>query len=262
MAFMSWNFDVVKSVYEATGRGFLHRVDDRINVHPMFVAHNIRKMVAEEGADPQSPEVVAKAREQAAGKPSSHMAYQSPTFGYVSQWISEVGSKEDLAALLRHADRFLRPTWEHGGLYYARSEETYDDNGNYLHGDPYTGNSAIGYARLNVNEGQHKMWASPWTKSQVKSRPYVDGFDLGSNIDCTRGIWDEKEQAMIISLRSWNGDKVKASMNVHTLPNGLHGVYINGDLSKVEEVTAAKGSISVAVDVDGNGVDVVVMRSH
>ena len=41
--------------------------------------------------------------------------------------------------------------------------------------EPYSGNRAIGYARLNVEDGQKRIW---WTPDEVRSRPCIEGVRL------------------------------------------------------------------------------------
>jgi hypothetical protein len=76
-------------------------------------------------------------------------------------WLSEVDPCDDLAGLLNHADRFLTPEWEKGGLFYPHHDIQRDKDGNWTHVDPFSGNAAIGYARLNVANGQRRMWDTP-----------------------------------------------------------------------------------------------------
>jgi hypothetical protein len=47
------------------------------------------------------------------------------------------------------------------------------------------------------------MWEKPWTPGHVSHYPFVDGLDLGSGVDFLRGVWDRKECAMVVTLRSW-----------------------------------------------------------
>ncbi|KAJ4291739.1 hypothetical protein N0V90_009634 [Kalmusia sp. IMI 367209] len=259
MAFMSWNHDVVKSLYPATGHGYLQRHGDRLNLNPQTLANKIRDLVQSEGADPDSPATLEQAKQLVTGKPQVTKPYMSPTFGYIAQWLSEVENGDDLAALLRHADAYLRPTWEKGGLYYERCEQGWDREGNFTFGDAYTGNAAIGYARLNIKDGQKKMWEAPWTKENVESRPWIGGFGLGNGVDCLRGIWDEVERAMVVSLRTWDGRKQHVEMSVNALPSGTWGVYVDSELVRIVEVKPEAKVVSLEIEVSGEPVDVVVI---
>lgn len=54
--------------------------------------------------------------------------------------------------------------------------------------DPFTGNAAIGYARLNAENGKKKIWNFPWEKEDRASRPWVDGIDYPQGLNCLRGV--------------------------------------------------------------------------
>jgi hypothetical protein len=173
-----------------------------VNSNSTAVGSAFRTLV-KEGADPDAPATLHSAREIAGPPAKSTFSY--PDFGYVVQWVSEVGSAATLDGLLRHADVFLSPTWERGGLFYPRYDEPEDAAGNWTRMDSYTGNAAIGYARLNVADGQRKMWEAPWTREHFARTPYVDGVDLSSGVDFFRGAWDADVGAMIVTLRTWDG---------------------------------------------------------
>ena len=178
-----------------------------------------------------------------------------------AQGISEVAGSPDLDALLRHADAFLRPSWAKGGLYYARCDQYWDNEGNYTYGEPYSGNAAIGYARLNVRGGQKEMWEHPWTRDQVAKTPWVDGLGLEMEVDCLRGRWDDERNSMIVTLRTWNGSEMEVTPIVRNLPVGTYGVYVDGELKNVAEVTSTSDRIDVELLVAGEDVDLVVLRA-
>jgi hypothetical protein len=261
MAFMPWNYDKIQSWYPSTGYGYLQRVDDRLNLNPQVVANKIRSLSKDEGADPTSESTLARARELTAGGALTTKPYMSPTFGYLAQWISELAGGSDLDSLLRHADKYLNPSWSDGGFYYARCDNGWDADGNFTFVDAYTGNAGIGYARLNVKDGQKKMWDHPWTKEEVETRPWIDGLGLEQDVDCLRGMWDEEEHAMIVSLRTWNGSTKMVHLLVKALPPGRYGIYENGELRQAAEVTSPAKPLSVDLKVDGNGADLVILRA-
>ena len=91
------------------------------------------------------------------------MPYRSPALGYAALWLSEVGDRERLTALLDHADRFMQPTTEHGGLFYPRVDRSTDAAGRMTYMDPLTGNALLAYARINVVDGMRAMYERPWT---------------------------------------------------------------------------------------------------
>ncbi|QSE90630.1 hypothetical protein JWS13_19395 [Rhodococcus pseudokoreensis] len=83
-------------------------------------------------------------------------------FGWAVAWASEMGDTTTLEGLLAHADRFMNPTWRDGGLYYPRNDTMSDDRGNRTVVEPLTGNTLLGYARLNVPDGMWKLYNEPW----------------------------------------------------------------------------------------------------
>jgi hypothetical protein len=187
--------------------------------------------------------------------------YLSPTFGYIAQWLSEVAGSPDLDALLLHADTYLNPSWSKGGLYYVRCDTGWDKDGNYTYVEPYTGNAAIGYARLNVKDGQKKMWDRPWTKEGVEKRPWIDGVGLEQDVDCLRGKWDEGQQAMTATFRTWNAERLTIRPVVKTLPSGTYGIYVNGELKRVAVVASRSDEIAVDLEVGGEDVDLILLRA-
>ena len=258
---MPWNYEQVQSMYPSTGVGFLHKTGDRINIHSPPVAHAIRDLVAK-GGDPDDPSLILQAREIAKNVPPSPQRYLSPTFGHVAQWLSEVAGPTDLDALLRHADTYLHPTWSNGGLYYKRCDVGWDENGNYTYVEPYTGNAGIGYARLNVKDGQKKMFDSPWAKEDVEKQPWIDGVGLEQGVDCLRGRWDEEEMVLEASFRTWNGETVKIQPILRNLPPGEYGIYVDRELKETKNMKSSIEDLVVDLEVGSKDVDLVVLYAR
>ncbi|KAJ7238510.1 hypothetical protein B0H12DRAFT_1137398 [Mycena haematopus] len=258
-AFMNaWNSEEVHALYSAQTLGFLSSVPDegRVNVNSAAVGQALRALV-KEGADPDSSTTLRRARE-AAG-PAAKRAFSRPDFGYIAQWVSEVGEDATVEGILRHADTFLNPTWERGGLFYPRHDEPEDADGNWTRMDAYTGNAAIGYACLNVLDGQKKMWEAPWSREHLAHSPYVDGVALDSGVDFLRGVWDADAGAMIITIRTWDASTKTISPVFRNLPEGNYGVYINGELTEVNSVTAPR-SLTATVVAGGQELDLVLLK--
>jgi hypothetical protein len=210
-AFMNaWNPIIAHQTFENQAVGFLSRVEaDRVNLNPAPLALAIRDLVEKDGRDPDCPSTIRRAQELVAKKYGPpELPFSRPQFGYVLEWVSEVGDKAMLEGLLNHADRYFQPTWQDGGLYYPVQPQE-PDSMNWTEVEPFTGNSAIGYARLNVFDGQRKMWTDPWTPDHVSSAPFVNGINLDSGIDFLRGCWDELYNAMVVTMRSWDGTSKK-----------------------------------------------------
>ena len=171
---MPWNYEQNEPLYRSVADGFLEKVGDRTNIRPTTVANAIRDIVAKEGGGHDDPQLIDRAKKSVKNQPLYRKPLPGPTFGWTAMWISEFGETSDIDSLLRHADKFMSPTWSKGGLYYQRSDSTWDDQGNYTYVDPNTGNAMIAYSRLNVRHGQKQKWDHPWTKEDVESRSHFE----------------------------------------------------------------------------------------
>lgn len=263
-AFMnSWNPSVAHSTFDSQAIGFLSRVEPgRVEVNSTSIAHAIRDLVKTEGADPDSFSTMSRARSivEKNGSDQRRMPWTTPTFGYVIKWVSEVGNKATLEGLLTHADKFMNPTWRNGGLYYPRNDQETDKYGNRVAVEPFTGNAAIGYARLNVFDGQRKMWLEPWTAEQVSGSPFVDGVDLASGVDFLRGSWDKIHNSMVVTMRSWDSERKKIQPRFCNLEPGNYGVYLNGKLTESKRIETREDLVELQLEVDGVEIDVVLLR--
>jgi len=257
-AFMnSWNSAKVHSLYDSQVMGFLTEVDGKTRLQPSRVANAFRRLVAEEDADPESMDTLHKARQQAPQFASPLFPFETISWGCFLMMLSEMGKKKQLKDLLEYADSHLNPAWENGGLYYPRNDQLLDHEHNMIHMEPHSGNSGIGYARLNVADGQKKMWEQPWTGETLASRPWVDGLTLGDGVDFLRGAWDEEKRAMVITLRSWSGERRDLSFTIQNLKGGTWATYVNGELKQVTDLVGRKG-LEISVSVADVEVDIVV----
>lgn len=254
-AFMnSWNSDLVKPLYARQSQGFITNVDGQVRLQPMLVANAYRKAATSHASTTASgtasdPKALCDAVDEAKlylsnpDNPRSPFPYTTPTWGYVVQWLSELGKRQELEGLLDYADQRLNPTWENGGLYYPRNDRPFDVSMEWLHMDPFSGNAAIGYARLNVEDGQRQMWERPWSKESVQAQPWVDGLDFGK-VAVTRGVWDSAASALIVTVKGWDFDNAPAEVAVapvaKNLPAGRYTVYV-------------RASVACEVDVDDGG---------
>lgn len=274
-AFMNtWNHELIESLYAKQSQGFITNIDGQIRLQTTLVANAYRQAATASSSTTLSgtssdQEVFSKAILQAKqfmanpNSPKPPVPYTTPTFGYVVKWLSELGKEEELNGLLNYADQNLKPTWEDGGLYYPRNDTPLNENLEWTHMDPFSGNAAIGYARLNVPNGQKTLWEQPLTRQILNDRPWVDNLDLG-DVAVVRGAWDEKINALIVTVRGWDflkaPGKVALRPVARNLPAGSYAVYVKGKLTHEEDVQA-KGSVQVSVDVaKGEEVDIVVLQ--
>lgn len=125
--------------------------------------------------------------------------------------------------------------------------------------EPYSGNAAIGYARLNVQGGQRLMYDHPWAREEVRSRPCVERVGLEDGVDFVRGVWVEEGTMMVVTVRRWEGGGVELGFWVKGLGVGRWGVYMDGRLVRVEEVREKGEEVKVEVRVGREDVDVVLV---
>lgn len=210
----SWNPEQAHSTYAPQTRGFITRKKDgRVNLNPRPVAHIIRRLAAaDETIDPAADETAQLAWSEINNGPGNghNSPYKVPNFGYLLKYTSEVAEDPSiLKGLLKHADAYLTPSWDKGGLYYKRCEVLVDKDGNHTQVDPFTGNAAIGYSRLNVIDGQRKMWDKPWTTEKLQNEPFVDGIGFGDGVDFLRAVWDEQAAVFVLTTVSWNQESIQ-----------------------------------------------------
>ncbi|KAJ4367052.1 hypothetical protein N0V83_007582 [Neocucurbitaria cava] len=268
-AFMNtWNHELVRSLYSRQSCGFITNIDGQVRLQPMLVANAYRRNAAS-SASPKTTasgtssdaailsEAIKDVKAQLAdpNNPKAPWPYSTPTWGYVIKWLSELGKEEELDGLLQYADTRLNPVWKNGGLYYPRSDTRFDENLNWLHMDPFTGNAAIGYSRLNVKDGQRTMWEKPWTKETLSVQPWVDGLDLGI-VAVSRGVWDDCKHALIVTVRGWDfetaADEVNVAPVARNLPVGRYAIYVDGNLCEEADVPAG-GSVAAPLTLIKRG---------
>jgi hypothetical protein len=259
----TWNSEFVYATYASQSLGFIVPMPNNHQYapQPSHRALAFRNLVTTENASPEDPLTLIRAKEIAAQTPLSKFPYKAPQIGYICQWLSELGKAEELTGLLAYIDSHLHQMWENGGLFYPRHDKLMDEEGNWNHMDPFSGNAAIGYARLNVKDGQKRMWERPWTRRELASRPYVECQGLEIGVDFLRGCWDAEEEACVVTMRSWDGRMVAMGLEVRQLGEGEWAVYVyvDGELRAVQSVESG-GDVKVEVDVGGEEVDVVVMK--
>jgi len=258
----SWNSEVVHSLYEKQNVGFLTHFDGKTRMQHASVAGAFRQLVAKDGASPDSKKTLERAREIVkADKSPRPIPYQSPSWGVYMQMLSELGKTKELQDLLEYADTHLNPTWENGGLHYPRNDQVFDGDGNLIHMEPHSGNSGIGYARLNVKDGQKKMWEHPWTHEELQGRPWIEGATLADGVDFLRGEWDENASALVVTLkRATEGETKVVPIVARNLSAGFWAVYIRGKLTKEHHLKDSSNFTVEVQDVGFEEVDVVFLK--
>ena len=248
----AWDSQAVRSRFENQSIGNLTQIGGKTRLHPARVAMAFRKLVFEEGEDPNDPRTLQEARHESRHMLSQRIPFETLNWGCFTMMLSELGKQKELNDLLEYADEKLQPTWEKGGLFYPRNDRLADEDWNLLHVEPFSGNAAIGYARLNVEDGQKKIWEQPWTREVLRDRPWIDGVSLADGVDFLRGVWDQEKAALIVTLRLWQGEAKTVQVMAMNLPGGEWVAFVNG----------SQVSSFVCSSREGFSVDVVVQCEH
>lgn len=254
----AWNSEAVEASYKQSTYGFLTNFG-KTELHPSCVAMAFRALVAE-GYDRNDVTTLQKARDPSRHAGNPRIPFETLNWGSFTMMLSELGKEAELNDLLEYLDERMSPTWENGGLFYPRNDVLVDDEWHLTHMEPHSGNSSIGYARLNVKDGQKKMWDQPWTRELLNSRPWVDGVSFADGIDFLRAVWDEENEAMIVTMRQLDGVARRQVLSCRNLGEGTWAVFVNGEFHKQADITDG-GIVAVDCDVGGVEVDVVIERA-
>ncbi|EXL91126.1 hypothetical protein NOF04DRAFT_18210 [Fusarium oxysporum II5] len=263
-AFMNaWNTSVAHDTYKSQSVGFLAKPNsEHVLVSNSRVAFQIRELVKTEGADPMAPSTYAKATEMIASKEQTSQTVWPlipSVFGYVVQWVSELGDQDTLDGLLSFVDSTFNPTWDQGGLFYPFRTSA-PGNDSLPNVDAFSGNAGIAYGRLNVFEGQRKMYSDPWTTSHFSTSPFVDNVDLSCGVDFLRGTWDDKRKALAMTIRSWDGTPRELQPRFSGLEKGIYGVYHNSELCEIYNIDDRMDTIELSLQVSGADYDLVILQ--
>lgn len=210
LAFMNtWNPEAARSLSDNLSTGFLAKpsLENHVIVPDPRVSFKIRELVSSQDMEPMDPATFAKASDMvsAEGSPEAPPPFRKPHFALATMWMSELGDRSKLEGMLSYADATFNPTWEEGGLFYPcrKSETPFDYKSPDV--DVVTGNTGVAYGRLNVFNGQRKMYENPWTDEHFAAYPFVANVDLSSDVDFLRGNWDDRLKALAVTMRSWDG---------------------------------------------------------
>lgn len=146
--------------------------------------------------------------------------------GWLAGWASEMGDQEVLSGLLAHADKYMNPRWENGGLYYPRQDETYDQAGRLIAMPPITSNAMLPYARLNVADGLRTLYERPWTQHE-RSLPALTG--LSDGVDVRRAWYDEGTKSLQLAVAPMHGeDAATAELTISRLGTESWTLFVDG----------------------------------
>lgn len=164
--------------------------------------------------------------------------------GWLAGWASEMGDEEVLSGLLAHADTFMNPQWENGGLYYPRRDDAYDEAGRFVAMPPITSNAMLPYARLNVADGLRKLYEQPWTERE-RSRPALTG--LSDGVDVRRAWYDEHTKSLQLAFSAMHGSSTpNARLTVSRLGTAPWTLFVD----RVPVATGHGGTLEPAEGAD------------
>ncbi|GAB3576267.1 hypothetical protein GCM10027445_40010 [Amycolatopsis endophytica] len=233
----TWNRDLVRELFPRQVRGTLKTGPDGT-------------------ISPYAPSVVPKVRAALdAGEPAdlpqdTTEAVVDPTFGFVAAALSELGD-ERLRGLLAHADRFLNPTWDNGGLYYPRNDRSWDSEGNRIQVDAMTGNALLGYSRLNVPDGLWSLYQRPWTAEHF-AEPHVSTQD--GDFDLRRAYYHHDSRTLLLTARPRDGQRGDISLTIANAPSRPWTLRFDGvvvaDSDNPDRVAVAGRTLCITTALD------------
>lgn len=152
-----------------------------------------------------------------------------PAFGYTAAWMSEVGDAEKLEGMLRHADKYMNPTWERGGLFYPRNDRSWDAAGNMTYMDRLSGNAMVAYARLNVKDGLWSMYNEPWGEDHFREPCLVD---LADQVRVRRGWYDEATRVLVVTAEPERAPSTRARFEFANIaPESTWDLFVDGEFA-------------------------------
>ncbi len=228
----AWNREVAREMFARQLRGALRQgPDDTISPYSPGVAARVRAAL-DAGTPADLPE-------------NLEHRWGEPTFGFLAAALSEIGD-ERVHGLLAHADRFMNPTWERGGLYYPRNDTSYDGDGHMTYVEPLTGNALLGYARLNVPDGMWALYHRPWTPAHF-SQPRLVG--MAGELDVRRGFYHSDSRTLFLTLRGREGAVVDAVLHIAGLPIGRPWTLYRDGAPADEGTGAADGELRLDLEI-------------
>ena len=170
-------------------------------------------------------------------------------FGWAAVCASEVGDVATLRRLLGYADTCLTPTWHDGAFYYRRRDGWLDASGKLHAMDPHTGNALLGYARLNVPGGLHKLYAEPLDPRRFTEPALIE---MTAGLDVRAACYDRDAARLDLIVRPGRiaGDHADLTIG-NAWQRGDWRVRLNGTTVATgdgTDVTAGHGPVSARRD--------------
>lgn len=100
---MGWESDLVRGLHEKHSTGYLTTIDGKTRLHLPAIDNGHRKLIGIGGILHDFAETLDNAKDAAKGV-AKRLPYTKPTYGYVVEWLSELGKTDELSSLLRFTD--------------------------------------------------------------------------------------------------------------------------------------------------------------
>jgi Linalool dehydratase/isomerase len=197
--------------------------------NPQFV-HGLYPRQIEDAFEQPEPGMLLPTPRSLLGDRIEHFAGPDSAVGLAALWFSEMGDQPRLDQLLRYADTYLAPTWERGGLCYPRRDDLYDDDGHFVHVDPWVGNALIAYSRLNVADGLHKLYSEPWNKTHFDEPNLAE---ISRHADVLRAGYLPEIKALVATVQpdaSARGRNVEVAFDRVCQGSGHWRLELDGEL--------------------------------
>lgn len=173
-------------------------------------------------------------------------------FGWMAGWCSEMGDQETLAGLFAHADAFMSPAWDDGGLFYPRNDVLFDKKGNLTAVNPTTGNALLAYARLNVGDGLRSIYENPWTDVQ-RSQPAITF--VSDRVDVRCASYDARSRQLTATFRNRKGVRGRGEVVVERVWGRKDwSLELDGDVVVQASGELVRSESGISARREGDGV--------
>lgn len=146
-----------------------------------------------------------------------------------------MGDSESRDGVLAYADAFMNPSWSNGGLYYPRNDELTGADGERTVLDPFSGNAALGLARLNTEDGFWSLYNEPWDAAHFAEPAIVE---VDRNIDISRA---EVVDGVLHARVAQNSLPCAGTLTIGRIPEGWRLIIDGAEVSDGDRSVTVEG---------------------
>ena len=125
------------------------------------------------------------------------------------------------------------------------------------------GNAAIGYARLNISDGQKIMWEDAWDPEHVQNSVAVENVGFGEGVDFLRCQWATSSKdgfsGLVLTMHTWHGRVSSIHPMISALPNGSYEIYVDGSLTTTH-LQEGSAAFQLDLEVGSDETDVCILQ--